>query len=463
MPNVSSTQANAPPSTQPAPGPRVISGACGTPALPADQGDAPFLALLAALAPPALPDVARSSRDISQAAAPADAHATEPPALGVLPDRQRQRGSAAHAGQVQGLPVLIMPLPIIIGIIPPAVASTATGHTASAPVTSAPVAGPPLTPATAKAQGAAPNLSSAVATAAPATRAAPPPASVPTPTPLPAAPPPTAPIAPPVAAIAAGPPKPTTSAGADASAPAPVIPAAIAAALGSPPATTPASQDPSHLADHGAQPSVIATSPSQPGASFQSGQADGGTARHNGQASVTFAAPGATSGPSGASVAVSAPAATSSAATTHPAVASATTQIVAQATLVQNGQTAEMRLRLRPPDLGDLSVTLRRDMTGALTVRLVPATGEAAAVLGASLHHLHAALDQHSANGRASVSVDQRDVADQRQSAGQHPGSERPGADGGSATPGGAAPAARSGGTRAARAPATASGIDYDA
>ena len=96
---------------------------------------------------------------------------------------------------------------------------------------------------------------------------------------------------------------------------------------------------------------------------------------------------------------------------THPAVANATHQIVAQAQLLQNGQTAEMRLRLRPPDLGEVNVTVRRDATGGLTVHLVAATSEAASALNANMHFLRASLDQHSHGRGAEVTLGQHDAA----------------------------------------------------
>ena len=96
---------------------------------------------------------------------------------------------------------------------------------------------------------------------------------------------------------------------------------------------------------------------------------------------------------------------------THPAVANAAHQIVAQAQLLHNGQSAEMRLRLRPPDLGEVNVTVRRDADGGLTVHLVAATREAASALNANMHFLRASLDQHSTGRGAEVTLGQHDSA----------------------------------------------------
>jgi len=101
----------------------------------------------------------------------------------------------------------------------------------------------------------------------------------------------------------------------------------------------------------------------------------------------------------------------------HPAVMQAAHQIVTQATLLHNGQATEMQLRLRPPELGDVQVTLRRDANGVISAHLIPATREAGAIINANLHHLRQSLDRQSAGGQAQVSVGHRDAADHHQHA----------------------------------------------
>ncbi len=103
----------------------------------------------------------------------------------------------------------------------------------------------------------------------------------------------------------------------------------------------------------------------------------------------------------------------------HPAAVQTSQQIVAQAALLHNGQTTEMQLRLRPPELGEVRITLRRDAGGVISAHLVPATQEAGAILNANLHHLRQTLNQQSTGGRAEVSVGHRDAADHHQHANQ--------------------------------------------
>ncbi len=150
----------------------------------------------------------------------------------------------------------------------------------------------------------------------------------------------------------------------------------------------------------------------------------------------------------------------SNAASVHPAVATATQRIVAEARLLQNGAATEMRLRLRPPDLGDVQVVLRRDHAGDLAVHLIPATREAAAALDAHLHHLRDALDAQSANHHAEVTLRRFDDAPSH----QHQGRQQT-ATGDDATdetlattPSNPAVSATPGRTRLAR-----SALDYDA
>jgi|GEM_PF-5125484 len=80
-------------------------------------------------------------------------------------------------------------------------------------------------------------------------------------------------------------------------------------------------------------------------------------------------------------------------------------QLVAQATMVKSGQSTEMRLRLRPPELGDVSIIMRRDATGALTTTLIPATQAAYAALQANMHHLRAVLVPHSQGAAPDVQL----------------------------------------------------------
>jgi hypothetical protein len=87
-------------------------------------------------------------------------------------------------------------------------------------------------------------------------------------------------------------------------------------------------------------------------------------------------------------------------------VTALTQQLVAQSSSLKNGETAEMQLRLRPPDLGDVSVTLHRSEGGRLSALLIPVLQDAAQVIKANLHHLQTALDQQSFGGRANVAVD---------------------------------------------------------
>lgn len=102
-----------------------------------------------------------------------------------------------------------------------------------------------------------------------------------------------------------------------------------------------------------------------------------------------------------------APASAPGTASMPPVIQHAADQIVAQASLLQNGQSAEMRLRLRPPDLGDLQVTLRRETHGGLTVHLIPATREGSDALAANLHHLQSMLDAQSNGQGAQLSLTQ--------------------------------------------------------
>jgi hypothetical protein len=157
----------------------------------------------------------------------------------------------------------------------------------------------------------------------------------------------------------------------------------------------------------------------------------------------------------------SAPASRADQPAAHPAVQHAADQIVARAAMLQRGQATELHMQLRPPDLGDLSVTLRRDLAGALSVHLVPANGEASRVLAANLHHLGAALDAHSSSGHASVTLGQRDAAGQHRDraadqdvrtghAERHEDAQQ------------TAPSARSTAARMPRAIRTG-GVDYDA
>jgi flagellar hook-length control protein FliK len=105
---------------------------------------------------------------------------------------------------------------------------------------------------------------------------------------------------------------------------------------------------------------------------------------------------------------------------THPAVQNAAHQIAAQAQLVQSGQTAEMRLRLRPPDLGEVQVTIRRTATGSLAVHLIPATSEASAALTTNLHLLRGALEPHSQGQSAQVTLTQHHASGSPQHGGRH-------------------------------------------
>lgn len=82
-----------------------------------------------------------------------------------------------------------------------------------------------------------------------------------------------------------------------------------------------------------------------------------------------------------------------------------TQQLTAQATLLHAGQQTTMRLRLSPPALGDVQVLMRRDAAGNLSAHLVAASHGAAEALGANLHSLRAALDQHSQGQHAEVSL----------------------------------------------------------
>ncbi len=97
----------------------------------------------------------------------------------------------------------------------------------------------------------------------------------------------------------------------------------------------------------------------------------------------------------------------------HPAVANATAQIAAQAQMLAPGQASEIRLRLRPPDLGEVQVQIRRNAAGALAVHLFPALPEAAQVLNANLEHLRAALTPHSQGAAPDVTLEQRDASGQ--------------------------------------------------
>jgi flagellar hook-length control protein FliK len=112
-----------------------------------------------------------------------------------------------------------------------------------------------------------------------------------------------------------------------------------------------------------------------------------------------------------AAVRAAPPVGIAAAAGTHLAVATATQHLIAEVRLLQNGATTEMHLRLRPPDLGDVQVLLRRDHAGDLAVQLTPATREAAAALETHLHHLRDALDTHSANHHAEVTLRHHDDA----------------------------------------------------
>nr|MBA3827066.1 flagellar hook-length control protein FliK [Ktedonobacterales bacterium] len=96
---------------------------------------------------------------------------------------------------------------------------------------------------------------------------------------------------------------------------------------------------------------------------------------------------------------------------THPAVVNATREIVAQAQLLGHGQSAEMRLRLRPPELGEVGVTIRRTATGGLTMHINPASPAAAAVLRSHLPQLQTALDQQSQGQGAQVTLGQHDAS----------------------------------------------------
>lgn len=140
----------------------------------------------------------------------------------------------------------------------------------------------------------------------------------------------------------------------------------------------------------------------------------------------------------------------------HPAVANAAQEIVAQAQLLRNGQTTEMRLRLRPPDLGEVGVTVQRAMNGGLTVHLVPATREAAAALGANLHTLRATLEAQSNGQGANVTLGQHDAS----GSSQH---QRREAFTGESAPMPDAPAAPPTSRASTTQPRTTSTIDYDA
>ncbi len=82
-----------------------------------------------------------------------------------------------------------------------------------------------------------------------------------------------------------------------------------------------------------------------------------------------------------------------------------TQMIVHQAVLLQRGDSTEMRLRLSPPALGQIQVTIRRDAQGALSAQLTPSTHAAAALLTAHQQTIRDALAAHSTTGDASVMV----------------------------------------------------------
>ncbi len=124
--------------------------------------------------------------------------------------------------------------------------------------------------------------------------------------------------------------------------------------------------------------------------------------------------------------AVTATGGTAAPATPHPAVVNASREIALQAQLVGRGQSAEMRLRLRPPDLGEVGVTVRRSATGGLTVHLAPASPEAAAVLRAHLPHLQTALEPHSQGQGAQVTLGQHDASGSSHRRADAPDAERP-------------------------------------
>jgi Flagellar hook-length control protein FliK len=105
---------------------------------------------------------------------------------------------------------------------------------------------------------------------------------------------------------------------------------------------------------------------------------------------------------------------TGSTSTVPSSIEQMTNQVTAQAQLIQNGQSAEMRLRLRPPDLGDVQITLRRDAEGVLSAHLVPVQHDATLLLTQHISHLQQALDQHSHGGHAEVSIGQQETGDRQ-------------------------------------------------
>jgi hypothetical protein len=146
----------------------------------------------------------------------------------------------------------------------------------------------------------------------------------------------------------------------------------------------------------------------------------------------------------------------------HPAIPTATARVVATAQTLARGATAELQLRLRPPDLGAVQVILRRSAGGDLTVQLIPATHAAADALGANLHHLRAALEAHSPGQHADVTLHTPPgESDARQHAsGQHRAPQHE-EDAVNPTPPAASPTRASTGARVPTR--TGSGVDYTA
>lgn len=114
-----------------------------------------------------------------------------------------------------------------------------------------------------------------------------------------------------------------------------------------------------------------------------------------------------------------------------PAIQEVIQQALAQAVLLRQGQATEMRLRLRPPALGEVQITVRRDALGQLSAHLAPTTAAATAMLIAHQQDLRIALAQHSATGsgpsaqQVTISIGMEQKGGEHREQDAHPGAER--------------------------------------